>query len=485
MKTLLINICLRPTSEKAIFPIGLACIATAMKNNGFDFEIYDLDVLRPSDEEIEEKIKNTEFDVVALGCLVSGYRHVKKLTEVIKKYHDVPIVIGNSVAASIPKTLMDKTKVDVGVVAEGDETIIELLAAIRDKTPLEDVKGIFFRKNGETFFTERREVIQNIDDLPILDYDLFDMDVYLDKCKYLVPEPYPVEFEKLVALPLNTSRGCPFQCTFCYHIFKGRKFRNRTIEHIGKEIKFLQEKYGVNYLMLSDELSFYSKERVKEFADYLIENDIKLFWDANCRAGLFKDTPEDLELVKRLRQSGCMYLGYSLESGAEEILKAMKKYISVKDFVDQTIVLKKGGIIPLTSLVIGYPQETPETIKKTFDVCESCGIYPSVGYLLPQPDTPMYTYALEKGLIKDEEEYLLMMGDRQDFTLNFTQMKQEEMERLVEDRLRNLSKKLKIDLHEHNLIKTGHYVQKKPEELNKSKGDEMPFVETKSTLCKL
>ncbi len=466
MKTLLVNVSLRPESDKAIFPIGLAYIATAMKKAGFDFEIYDIDVLRPSEEEIEERFGRRDYDVVAMGCIVTGYKYIKKYCDWIKKYKDVPIIIGNSVATSIPRILMEKTKADIGVMGEGDVTIVELIKAIRDKTPLENIKGIFFKKNKEIIFTQPRKIIQDIDNFPFLDYDLFDMKHYIDKGKYLVPEPYPIEFEKIRPMPMNTARGCPFNCTFCYHVFKGEKFRFRSTKNIFREILYLKEKYGINYLMFSDELSLFSKQRAEELADFFIENDLNVFWDANCRAGLFKNTPEDLELIKKLKKSGCLYLGYSLESGDEEILKAMNKMMSVEDFIEQTRVLKKGGIVPLTSLVIGYPQETAETIKKTFDVCEQVGIYPSVGYLLPQQGTPMYNYALEHGLINDEEEFLMKMGDRQDFTINFTQMSQEEMERLVNERLKRLSEKLHIDLHEGNLIKTGHYVQEKIREEN-------------------
>ena len=460
MKILLFNVSLRPESKVAIFPIGLAYKATAIKKAGFDLEIYDMDALRPSWEQVEEKIKNTEFDVAAMGCIVTGYKHIKKLCELIRKHKQTQIIVGNSVASSIPNILMEKTKADIGVIGEGDVTIIELLKAIENKRPLESVKGIFFKKDGKILFTERREPVQNIDEFPILNYDLFDMEFYFQKGKNLVTEPYPMEFNKIRVAPINTARGCLFNCSFCYHVFKENKFRFRSIESIGKEIKYLQEKYGVNYLFFSDELSFFSKERVNELADYLLNNDIKIFFEADCRAGLFQDTKEDLELIKKLKAAGCRNLGYSLESGDEEILKSMNKHIKISDFVEQSHVLRKGGITPVTSIVIGYPQETRETINKTFDICEKAKVYPSTGYLLPQPGTPMYRYAIEMGLIKDDEEFLMKMGDRQDFTINFTKMSQEEMENLVQERLGKLSEKLGLNLDKDRLIKTGHYVQK-------------------------
>jgi len=443
-----------------IFPIGLGYIATAISNSGIECEIFDLDALRPSDEEIEEKIKNAEYDVAAMGCIVTGYRYVKKLCELIKKHHpQVPIIIGNSVATSIPNILMNKTQADFGVSGEGDITIVELLEALRDNTLIKDVKGIFFKKDGEVVFTEERELIKSLDDLPFINYELFDMEPYLKNFKKNLPEPYPIEFDKIVALPINTARGCPFKCTFCYHVFRGKRFRNRSPENIAKEIEQLNAKHGVNYLQFADELSLFSKKQANELAEQFIKKDLKVFWLADCRAGLFKEG--DLELAKKLKAAGCVSLGYSLESANKEILDAMDKHISINDFEVQTRILHEAGITPVTSLVIGYPQETPETLQNTFDCCLKCNIYPSAGYLLPQPGTPMYDLAIEMGLIPDEEEYLLRMGDRQDFTINFTQMTQEEMESITKRNLKKISEKLHLGLEGDNLIKTGHYKQKK------------------------
>lgn len=457
MKVLIINICLRPNSEKIIFPIGLGYIATAIERAGFDFEILDLDALRLSDEEIEKYLKKTDFDVVALGCIVTGYRFVKKIATTIKKYKNVLIIAGNSVATSIPELLLKKTKVDIGVMGEGDITIVELLKAIENKTPLKEVKGIFFEKEGKVFFTEPREIIANLDELPFINYELFDMKTYLAKCKFNVPEPYPVNFDLIKALPLNTARGCPYNCTFCYHVFKNKRYRTRPIEHVVREIKYLQKKYDVNYVQFFDELTLLTKKQANNFADHLLKENIKVFWAADCRAGLLGEG--DLELARKLKRAGCVVLGYSLESADEEILKAMQKHITPQHFEIQTKVLQKAGIYPASSLVIGYPQETEQTLKRTFDCCYNCDIYPSAGYLLPQPGTPMYEYALKTGKIQDEEEYLLKMGDRQDFTINLTNMKQERIEQLVSTYLKRIAQKLSLPLPENQLIKTGHYRQ--------------------------
>ncbi|MFW9917765.1 MAG: cobalamin-dependent protein, partial [Candidatus Thorarchaeota archaeon] len=118
MKVLMINICLRPEHPRLLFPIGLGYVASAVKKAGFDLEILDVDAYRYTDEEVEQFIKEKDYDVVAFGCIVTGYKIVKKLAETIKKHKRVPIVCGNSVASSIPELLLSGTKVDIAVIGE-------------------------------------------------------------------------------------------------------------------------------------------------------------------------------------------------------------------------------------------------------------------------------------------------------------------------------------------------------------------------------
>jgi len=106
-----------------------------------------------------------------------------------------------------------------------------------------------------------------------------------------------------------------------------------------------------------------------------------------------------------------------------------------------------------TSLVFGYPRESTNTIRATFDCCIENNIYPSVGYLLPQPGSIMYKYALDNGFIDNEEEYLLKIGDRQDLTINLTTMNNREFENAVSLGIRRCNKEMKMGLGE-NLIKT-------------------------------
>jgi len=461
MKILLINICLRTDTEKKIYPVGLGYVASAVSRAGFDLEILDIDIHRYAGEELEEILSKKYFDIVGFGCIVSGYKIVKNLCSLIRKINkDAIIIVGNSVATSIPRLLLSNTEADIAVMGEGDITIIELLRCLEKGTLLEEVEGIYFKHNGQFLATRPRSAIAILDDIPLPDWDLFKIEDYVRESKRYVSEPFPIDKDLIKAFPVNTARGCIYKCTFCYHVFQDNKYRFRSPDSVTKEIKKLKRLYGINYINFWDELTFFAKKQAEAFVDELLKEDLGVFWTASCRADLFKDD-RDRILARKFKESGCVGLGYSLESANERILKSMNKFLKKEDFIRQKEILDKEGIVTWTSLVFGYPQETEGTIRETMELCYLNDIYPSVGFLLPQPGTPMYKYALEKELIKDEEEYLLTLGDRQDLRINLTNIPAERFQSLIKDYLRKIKDKLALNIKEEELLKTGHYMGKK------------------------
>lgn len=457
MNILVINVSLRPSSPVKFFPIGLGYIVTAMKNAGFEFDLLDIDAHRPSDEEVERTIGKRRYDVVCMGCIVTGYKIVKSLAALIKSRHPhATIIVGNSVATSIIDTLLKRTRVDIAVMSEGDYTIGELLRALSRREPIEQVRGICFLRDGEIVRTPPRPLIKDISTLPFIDYSLFDVETYIETSRYAVNDPLPIPREKIRALPINTARGCVSNCTFCYHVFHRKPYRYRRPESLVSEIKELIENYSINHLLLWDELTFFSKKQALAFAETMIEENVHVDWVGNCRGNLF-DSDDDIGIMEKMKQAGCIGMGYSLESADPDILRAMNKHLTVEQFSRQTRLLQRAGIPTTTSLVFGYPQETPDTIRKTFDCCIENRIYPSAGYLLPQPGSRMYDDARETGHVPDEEEYLLQMGDRQDLRVNMTRMTGEEFESYVREGLKRCNEMLGTGLKEDQLVKTQYY----------------------------
>ncbi len=457
MNILIINVSLRPNSPVKMFPVGLGYIATSIKLAGFDFDLLDIDAHRPSQVDVERAIRRKKYDAICFGCIVTGYRIVKSLAALIREHQrQAKIIVGNTVASSIPEILLTKTDVDVAVLGEGDETIVDLLQTLADGLPLDQVKGIYYCQDGQVLRNPDRPVFKSLDNLPWIDFSLFDSEIYIENGKEQVSNPIPIPRQEVRMLPINTARGCIGKCTFCYHAFQDKPYRTRSPQSITAEAAHLIDKYQINYLGFSDELTFYNKKQTLRFVETIIDSGLKFFWMADCRAGLF-DSEEDLWIIDKMRQAGCHGLAYSLESADPTILKAMNKKITVEQFSKQTQLIRRAGLPVWTSLVFGYPQETPETIARTFDVCIKNGIYPSSGYLLPQPGSVMYDYALEHGFVDDEEEYLMGLGDRQDLYLNMTRMPNEDLVHLVQLGAKRCNEALNVGLADDELIKTLHY----------------------------
>ena len=460
MKILFINPALRPEFIQKLPNVGLAYVMTACHDAGIEFDLIDIDAYRYTDDEVKKLLEEKDYDVVGIGTLISHYKQVKRISRWIRQVNpNVKIIVGNTLGTSIPKMVLKNMDVDICVIGEGELTFLELLSAIENKTDLKDVNGIAYTENGKVITTPQRQLIENIDEIPFPNYDVFNMPIYIESSKHLVssPDNIPIPFDDLIAFPLNTARGCPFKCTFCFHAFQNRKYRYRSPDNIIDELKILIEKYGVNYINFWDELSFYNLNATEEFAEKLLEADLNLHWIGTCRSELFSRKDGGERVLKKLKQAGCHGLGFALETGSPEILLEMNKANTCEEFIEQALLVRDAGIDTYSSLVIGYPKESFKTIDQTFDVLTKAMVYPSVGFLQVMPGTPMYDLALKEGHIKDEDKYLESMGDRQDIRINLTKFDDNDLMDYVTKKLLELNEYLKTGVDTNSLIKTKTY----------------------------
>ena len=456
MKILVINISLRPESPVAFVPMGLGYIVNSIHNAGYTFEILDLDVLKEGADAVQKHLCHKQYDVVLTGCIVTGYSIVKDVIKHIKTINPQTIVVvGNTVASSIPEHLLVHGGADVAVLGEGDKTVVELLKLLESGESLRQCKGIVY-KDGEIVHTSVRPPIKNLDEIPFVNWDLFDVWAYINKSEAAAENSIPLPKKDIRLFPICSARGCVHKCTFCYHSFKKVLYRRRSNKNIIDEIETLINKYGINTFYLQDDLTFHSKKMVAEFVSLIEQRKLKFYWRATCCANLFQEDG-DVELAKEMHKSGCISMGFSLESADMGILNAMNKRHTPEQFIRQAETFRQANIVSLTSLVVGYPTETPETIRKTIDCCIKARVYPSVGFLLPQPGSKMFDYAFENKYIRDMEEYLLMLGDRQDLRMNMTKIPDDQLKKLVLEEMERCNDALDVRLTPDSLIKTGKY----------------------------
>ncbi len=406
--------------------VGMAYIATAVERAGIDIEVVDCDAHMWSPADIEMHIRTKSYDAVGIGTMVFQYSWVRDVARMIKEHRpDVPIIVGSTLSTSMPEMLLEKSDVDIGVLGEGDITIVELLQTLDEGRSLSEVRGLCYKDGDRLVTTPARPIIKDINTIPFPNYDHFEMEIYLDRSKYSIPPPAPIELDDVIAMPVNMARGCPFRCSFCFHAFQHTQYRRRSPENVIEEIQLWKDKYDANFILFWDELSFTHERPVRELADMLIDREMNMSFFASCRSELFNW--DRVDLARKLKQAGCKGLAYSLESGSDEILEAMNKRNCSRDFITQSHVLEAVGIKSYTSVIFGYPQETFQTIDQTFNVLAEARSYTCVSYIQPTPATPIYEWALENGKIPDEEAYLLSLGEASKPLVNLTNLTLDEM----------------------------------------------------------
>ena len=259
MKILLVNPPIREWAKPNVLPLGLGYIASVLRDKGHEVDMMDINAYRWDISEVEDRVKNTEFDVVGIGAIVTVYKYVKWLAGIFKKYHpDRKIVIGGSVGTSIPRIILEKTEADIVCIGEGELTIIDLIEALKNGKDIAGVDGIWFKGDDrEIHINKNRAPIKDLDALPLPAWDLFPMEIYL---KNPVGAPNRNKWidggsdsEVPISMNLNGTRGCPYQCIYCYHDFMGSGYRHRSAGNIVNEMKVLHEQYRVKYFHFTDD----------------------------------------------------------------------------------------------------------------------------------------------------------------------------------------------------------------------------------------
>ena len=459
-KILFINPSLRLHSDTKFLPVGIASVMTFLDERQIDFDFFDIDIDDIEDSEIESFLEKNRYDIILSGSIVTHYKWMKWLCKKVRHFNrKSKIIIGNSVSGSIPELFLKNSDSDFAIIGEGEVTSYELIMRLLKNEDWSDLHGIAFKdKTGKIKINPKRKSMKKLDDFPMINWEFFKTERYFEK-SYAAAKA--LDDKKVRVMPVVTARGCAFRCTFCHFVFWNDPYRYRSPDHIIAEIKRNIEMYGCNYISFWDDLSFASLPQAERFADAIIDSGLKFYWSAAVRVDLFGNPKNNvqrrIEVAKKFKEAGCMSLGFSLESANEKILEMMNKRIHAQYFIDQVKILDEVGITSMISIVFGYPIETERSIKETFDMCLKANIYPSIGYLLPLPETGMYKYAIDHNYITDENRYLDSITERQDLCLNMTSLSDDKIRNLIADGAQELNESLKLGLKKNTLLKTGGY----------------------------
>lgn len=346
-------------------------------------------------ETLKKELKKKPMLVGTTAMLGPQVEFARAVGEEVKKINpEIPVVWGGPHASILPEQTIADPTVDVIVKGDGEETFLKLAQAIKKKKLLKRVTGIYFQKDGETVFTGETPFV-DLNKMPDLPYELIKVSDYLQRRG------------KVLALDMETSRGCPFRCRFCYNPFYNqRRWRALRPEIVLERLAFVRKKYGVYGIFFIDDEFFIDLLRARKIVEGLKK--MNFSWSVQgvtARSILAMDDG----YLKMLESAGCEQLNIGAESGSTRILKMVEKGITPKEILAVNKKLRPYKIMPWYYFMIGFPGETKKEAEMTLDlVLQILRENPrakvsGIGCFTPYPGTPLFEEAKRRGFLPPKD----------------------------------------------------------------------------------
>ena len=410
MKVLLINPPVRQRQGPQDIPVGLAMIASITKQEGHQIAFLDLNANRVPLQVVANEIMIDDYDIIGIGGLSSQYKEIKQILPICRQIHpDALIVAGGGFVTYMPdKMLKLRPEIDIIAIGEAEETWADFLRE-GPHGDFSKVKGIAFRdKNGKIIFTEPRPLIKDMDTLPYPAYELLDLDKYSENYQFCLSEEMLTTKRKIHMI---TERGCPRQCTFCTHNGMSRwdqivsigKEKVRELDDefgfqqiarfnspkfVVKHLKFLTEQYNLGYVFIADENLTSNRKRTIELCNLMIKEGLpnKVKWGTAGDAASVDD-----DVIALMKKAGCTFISYGGESASDKVLKYdIQKGTTRKNNQDAVDIMKRQGMEPIMTFMLGNPHEDVNDILETTDFFVKNNLSCDPFICTPYPGTKLY-----------------------------------------------------------------------------------------------
>jgi anaerobic magnesium-protoporphyrin IX monomethyl ester cyclase len=366
-------------------PLGLGYLAAVLERNQYQVDVIDCQALGLTYEEFKNEIGKRQPNIVGITSTTLTYKSALRIAKIAKEVCPSCIAAlgGSHVTFWDEKALQECPALDVAVRKEGENTLLELAERVEASKDYYDILGITCRKDGKIVRNPDRPYIENLDSLPF-------------------PAHYLWPIERLrkygtVIFPLVTSRGCVYWCDFCTAVrMFGRRYRMRSPKSVVDELEFLHKTYGAYQFTFYDDAFTVDQQRVAEICEEIRNRKLKIKWDCETRVDMVTK-----ELLRNMKEAGCIAVWFGVESGSQQVLDAMRKGFSTAQTVRAFKWAKEAGLMTVANVILGFPGETKETAWETIKFVES--LNPNdVGYYVatPYPGTPLYDSVKENGQLR-------------------------------------------------------------------------------------
>lgn len=358
-----------PLEEAPSPPLGISYVAAAFEQAGAEVRILDYIVSQYTPEKLKRELEEFQPQILGAGSVTMNFPRAADIVRTAKRLCPSLITLmgGPHVSFDIEGTLKSYPEIDLLFIGEAERTISEWLACLKEGKDWREVPGLAFRRGEEIVRTPTRELIPDLDELPLPARHLLPISRYLAL-------GFPVS--------MITGRGCPYSCIFCQgRKIVGSKPRSRKASLVVDEIEEILA-YGFNRINIADDLFTADREKVWAVCEEIRKRKLSFAWTAFSRVNTV-----DRETLKLMRESGCDCISFGIESGNPEMLKRIKKGITLDQARRAVELCKEVGILPHASFMVGLPGETPETLRDTAEFSKSLDILYGFHILAPFPGT--------------------------------------------------------------------------------------------------
>jgi anaerobic magnesium-protoporphyrin IX monomethyl ester cyclase len=389
-------------------PLGTIYAAAVLREAGYDVALSDT-MFSTSADEIKPALDEHKPDIVVIYddgfnyltkmCLTNMREAAFRMTQLAKEA-GCKVIISSSDSTDHYEEYLAKGA-DFIIMGEGEITLLQLVNNLRrNEGDIETIAGLALKINGEVIKTGKRDVLRDLDTLPMPAWNLINIAPYKDA--WLKNWGY-------FSINVATTRGCPFKCNWCAKPIYGNRYNTRSPEKVVEEIEYLKKHFQPDHIWFCDDIFGLKPGWVNHFADVMEAKGLKIKFKIQCRADLLLQE----EFVLALARAGCESVWMGAESGSQKILDAMDKGTKVEQIYEATRLLKKHNIKPAFFLQFGYPGENLDDISKTIKMVLDlvpADIGVSVSY--PLPGTKFYENVKEelkeKANWTDSDELVLM-----------------------------------------------------------------------------
>jgi magnesium-protoporphyrin IX monomethyl ester (oxidative) cyclase len=391
--------------------LGIAYLAAVALRDGHKVQVIDavgeapdeindyrigFDIRGLSFDEIAHKIpKNT--DLIGISNLFTfTYPVVFDMAKTLKDKRDAPIVLGGAHPSATPVETLRSKNIDYVVISEGEQTLLDLLDVLDGKKKEKELDGFAWKEGKQIKVNPKTKFIQDLDSLPFPARHLLPMETYFKK-----KEAHGPTEERWT--PLISSRGCPFECTFCTPRLWQRKWRFRSAKNVVDEIEECIEDFNIHDFYFDDENMTLEKKRVFQICDEIKRRKLDITWQTpnGIRASV-----TDRETLAKMKEAGCKHITVAPESGSNRVLnEIMKKHQTLDQVTNVVVAAHDLGIKTAAFLLIGLPGETEEDIRKTIDYSDKLARLGldeiSYSIFIPLPGSELYDKLKKEGKLND------------------------------------------------------------------------------------